>query len=318
MKIKSVLSKLLFVILGAVLITGMIFTGCKSAEQPAMGEAYRNSDMAIEEELAEAAPEGTGKEMAEEPAMEAPEEESTVDGESQYGETSVEGNRKVIKRAYIELEVESGKFQETMFELTALAEQNGGFVASSESYSDSEGNLTSGHITIRVPSNKYNSALDRVKKMGTIENISSSGQDITQEYVDLESRLKNYEAQRDALLELMEQSKKVSDSLEVRKELINVQGEIEVIKGRMNYLDDLVSFSTIDVFFHEPEPIKTASDWGFVQALKRGLRGAVTAFNWMVMALIATAPVWIIIGIVLIIVWQIIRARKRRAGKEKK
>lgn len=320
MKTKTVSSRLLFIFLTAVLLFGMIFSGCASRSDSIEEGEFLGEIVMPEEEVAESSSDAK--------AMEAPAadretgdeglEESVSNVEAQYGDTAVEGNRKVIKTAYIEIEIESGKFEETMFELTALAEQNGGFVARSESYSDSEGNLTSGYITVRVPSNKYNSALDKIKAMGTIESISSSGQDITQEYVDLESRLRNYQAQEEVLLDLMAQSKRVSDSLEVQRELNNVQGEIEVIKGRMNYLDDMVSFSTIDVYFHEPEPIKTASDWGFVQALKRGLRGAVTAFNWMVMVLIATAPVWIVIGIILIIIWQIIRARKRRTGKEKK
>jgi len=116
----------------------------------------------------------------------------------------------------------------------------------------------------------------------------------------------------------MAESKRVSDSLEVQRELSNVQGEIEIIRGRMNYLDDMVSFSTINVYFHEPEPIKTTSDWGFVEALKRGLRGAVTAFNWMLMAFIATSPVWIILIIILIIIWQVIRARRRRRERGEK
>jgi hypothetical protein len=317
MKIKTVSSRLLFIFLTAVLMFGMIFSGC-AARSDFVEEVSEEAEMPVpDEKLALETPE-VDMDVAEEQTAEARESEAAYNNEAQYGDTAVAGERKVIKTAYIDIEIESGKFEEAMFELTALAEQNGGFVARSESYSDSEGNLTSGYITIRVPSNKYNSALDKIKAMGTIKSISSSGQDITQEYVDLESRLRNYQAQEEVLLDLMAQSKRVSDSLEVQKELNNVQGEIEVIKGRMNYLDNMVSFSTIDVYFHEPEPIKTASDWGFVQALKRGLRGAVTAFNWMIMALIATAPVWIVIGILLIIIWQIIRARKRRAGKEKK
>jgi len=114
----------------------------------------------------------------------------------------------------------------------------------------------------------------------------------------------------------MKQSKKVSDSLEVQRELSNVQEQIEVIKGRMNYLDDMVSFSTIEVYFYEPEPIKTAADWGFVDALKRGLRGAVSVFNGLMMFLIAASPVLVIIAIILIVIWQVIRARKRRRVKK--
>jgi len=314
MRIKGSLSKLLFILVTSILISGMIFTGCfRSAaeEEAVMEEAAVSREpeaLVVEEAQAEMA---TEEEFAEE-------EKITGDTEAQYGEIPVAGDRKVIKTAYIELEIEVGEFESTMFGLTNLAEQNGGFVSNSQSYSDSEGNLTSGSVTLRIPSNKYNSALNRVKEMGTVKSTSSAGQDVTQEYTDLESRLRNYQAQEEVLLDLMKESKKVSDSLEVQRELSVVQEQIEIIKGRMQYLDDMVSFSTIDVYFHEPEPI-TVAGWGFVEALKRGLRGAVNVFNGLVVAIIITAPVWILIGIILIIVWQVIKARKRRrARKEQK
>jgi len=315
MKTRNLLSKLLFIIATAMLIATMVFAGCSADTSPAMEEEVeysRDKGMVVGEVQEEAVSEAEGDYAAEAPSGEA------ANVEAQYGETAIAGDRKVIKNAYISMEIESGSFEKTMFELTAMAEQSGGFIASSESYSDSEGNITSGNITMRVPSNKYNSIMEKVKEMGTIESVSSSGQDVTQEYVDLESRLRNFEAQEEVLLDLLEQSKRVSDMLEVQRELSNVRGEIEVIKGRMTYLDDLVSFSTISVYFHEPEPI-TVAGWGFLDALKRGLRGAVNVFNGIMMFLIASSPVWIFIGIVLIIVWQSIRARNRRkARKEQK
>ena len=315
MKIKGLSLKLLFILLASILISGIIFTGCK-AEAVEEEVALPEGEFATADESVVATEEAPAMEVAEEVALE--EEKVAADTETQYGEVPVAGDRKVIKTAYIELEIEVGKFESTMFGLTNLAEQNGGFVSNSQSYSDSEGNLTSGSITIRIPSSKYNSALNRAKEMGTVKSTSSSGQDMTQEYTDLESRLKNYEVQEEVLRDLMKESKKVSDTLEVQIELSKVQGEIEVIEGRMQYLDELVSFSTIDVYFHEPEPI-TVAGWGFVEALKRGLRGAVNVFNWLVVAIIITAPLWILIGIILIIVWQVIKARKRRrARKEQK
>ncbi len=309
MKIKGSLSKLLFVLLSSIFVFGMIFTGCfrSAAEEEAV----------MEEAAVSREPEAVMVEEAMEMEEEYAEEEKIAgDAETQYGEIPVAGDRKVIKTAYIELEVEVGKFEDTLFEFISLAEQNGGFISNSRSYSDAEGNLTSGSVTIRIPSNKYSSIINKIKEMGTVKSTSSAGQDVTQEYTDLESRLRNYQAQEEVLLDLMKQSKKVSDSLEVQRELSNVQEQIEVIKGRMDYLDDLVSFSTIEVYFYEPEPIKTAADWGFVEALKRGLRGAVRVFNGIVIALIVTAPVWILTGIIIIIVWQVIRARKRRRVKK--
>lgn len=319
MKIKEILPKMFVILVAGFLLIGVLFTGCKDFAQ-ATGAAEESAyDYAVEMvEEATAEMEVSGADSDE---MIRSEEEKVADsaGTPQYSDTTLPGDRMVIKSAYIDLEVEKGEFEDVLFAISDLAEQNGGFVSNTYSYSDSDGNLTSGGITIRIPHNKYSSAVERVKDMGVVKSISVSGQDVTQEYVDLESRLRNYEAQQDILLDLMDQSKKVSDSLEVQNELSNVQEQIEIIKGRMNYLDDLVAFSTIEIYLYEPEPIKTTSDWGFIEALKRGLRGAVTVFNYIVMALIVTAPVWIIAGVIAIIVWQAIRARnRRRAKKEKK
>ncbi len=311
MKIKSISSRLLIILSLSILVFGMIFAGCSKTESPAVetGEvSSRGEEMiAMDEVQAEGA--------ADEAAVE---EEAAADTEIQYGEILVAGDRKVIKNAYIELEIVTGEFEETLSKLTNLAEQNGGFISNSQSYSDAEGNMTSGNITLRIPSDKYTSALERVKDMGTVKSTSSSGQDVTQEYTDLESRLRNYEAQEEVLLDLMAQSKRVTDTLEVQRELSIVQEQIEIIKGRMQYLDDLISFSTIDVFFHEPEPI-TTTGWGFVEALKNGLRGAVKVLNWLAAAILFTSPLWILAGIILLIVWRVIKARnRRRARKEQK
>lgn len=319
MKIKGVPLKMFIILLAGFLLTGVLFTGCKAYEG-AMGAAEEPGyDYAIEA-VEEAPAEMESSRTVSDEMIQFEEEEKVADSAgTQYSDTTLPGDRMVIKSAHIDLEVEKGEFEDALFAISNLAEQNGGFVLDTYSYSDSEGNLTSGGITIRMPHNKYSSAIERIKDMGVVKSISASGQDVTQEYTDFESRLRNYEAQRDILLDLMEQSKKVSDSIEVQRELSNVQGEIEIIEGKMRYYDELVAFSTIEVYLYEPEPIKTTSDWGFIEALKRGLRGAVTVFNYIIMVLIVTAPVWILAGIIVVIVWQAIRARnRRRAKKEKK
>lgn len=295
---------LLFTII-SVAVLAIAFTGCgmRSAETAGEGIFEEKEAMLLEEAPA--------MEMAGEDSA-VYEEERVYSDEVQYSDTPSTVDRKVIKTAYLELEIEDGKFEKIVFDITRLAENNGGFISHTQSYSDMDGNLTSGSITIRIPQDKYNSALDLVKGMGTIKSISVSGQDITQEYTDLESRLRNMEAQEEILLDLMAQSKDVSDSIEVQRELSHVQEQVEVLKGRMNYLDNMVSFSTIDIYLYEPEPITTSSGWGFLEALKRGLRGAVTAFNAMLVFVIAGSPIFIFIVIILIVIWLIIRSRRRR------
>jgi hypothetical protein len=312
MKIQKLSKRLLLLFILFTVAASLVFTGCglfSRSEESVEGGFFEETKALASEEPAIEMSEGDF----------AAEEESVLRDDAQYSDAPNTADRKVIKTAYLALEIGEGKFEKAIFDLTRLAENNGGFVSHTQSYSDEDGKLTSGSITIRIPHDKYNSALDTIKDMGTVENISVSGQDVTQEYTDLESRLRNLEAQEVILLDLMSQSDDVGDSIEVQRELSYVTEQIEVIKGRMNYIDNLVSFSTIEVYMHEPEPITASTGWGFLEALKKGLRGAVTVFNGIVIFIIAASPILAIIAIILVVIWLIIRSRRRRrAGKEKK
>jgi len=299
MKIKTKALKTLLAVIIAAVVFSAVFTGCKSSRV----ESFVDSKAGVYEEN-----EVMMKEAQEAMAVE---EAAAGDDRISYSEARLT-DRMIIKSAYLELEIEVGEFENTLFKLTRLAEQSGGFVSNTRSYSNPEGNLTSGNIVIRIPEGKYNLAIDKIKEMGSVRNISISGQDVTQEYVDLESRLKNMKAQEEILLELMKQSKNVADSIEVQKELSYVQGEIEVIKGRMNYLGNMVSFSSIEVYLYEPEAIAPTSNWGFIEAVKNGIRMAVKVFNGIITFFIVISPVLILIAIILVIVWLALRARKKR------
>lgn len=320
MNIQKISKRFLLFLILSVAVVSLALTSCGIFGQ-LTGDRAAADNSYYEETKAEVYEETA---VMEAPAMEmeegdfAGEEESVYRDDVQYSDTANTIERKVIKTAYLTLEVVEGKFEKTLFDLTRLAENNGGFVSHTQSYSDADGELTSGSITIRIPHDKYNSALDLIRDMGTVESISVSGQDVTQEYTDLESRLRNLMAQEEILLDLMAQSKDVSDSIEVQRELSYVMEQIEVIKGRMNYLDNMVSFSTIEVYLHEPEPITTTTGWGFLEALKRGLRGAVTIFNGIVVFLIAVSPILVVIAIILVIIWLAIRSRKRRRARSEK
>jgi len=299
----------LFTIIIVLLVASLtFFAGCaRTSPDTAMEGAgldeggYKESAMVSETTSAAFAPE-------------AEEQMSTSDSNS-VGGGIPNVTQKIIKSANISIEVEKGTFQDKILEITNIAEKNGGFVSDTESYSNPEGNISSGRIVIRIPGEKFNSVVEEVKKAGQIKSIIISGQDVTQEYVDLESRLRNYQAQEKVLLELMEKSTKVSDSIEVQRELSNVQGEIEVIKGRMNYIDNMVSMSVIDINLYEPEVAAPIEGGGFLNAVKRGVEGAVKVLNGIAFFLIAISPLLVLAGIIMLIVWGSIKSRNKRRAR---
>jgi len=312
------------VVLGIILIMLMaiaVMPACATLKSAVNGEtdyAGYSVDEKYESAITSPAMEAEGEAMTQEGEVSAA---STADYYAEEGAAdytnSVVASGKIIKTASIQLEVKKGEFEKKFFEIATLAEANNGFVSNSQSYSDSEGKLTSGTITIRVEQKNFDTVVNKIKELGTVKSVQLGGTDVTQEYVDLESRLKNLQAQEQVLLDMLKKATKVSDMLEVQKELNIVQGDIEVIKGRMNYLDNMVSYSTIDVSLAEPQAITESAEGGFWGAVKRGARGALTVIRGMTTVLIVMSPILVLIAIILIIIWQSLRARNRKRAKQK-
>ena len=156
--------------------------------------------------------------------------------------------RLVVFTARIELEVED--LESAIDAVRLLAESHGGFVATEKTRSES------GFITVRVPQRVFHDAVAEIEEMGVVQSRDLQGEDVTEEYVDLEAQLTNLEKQEQRLLEIMEMGTTVESVLKVEKELERVRGRIESIKGRMNHLESRVELATITVYLNleEEEP----------------------------------------------------------------
>jgi predicted nucleic acid-binding Zn-ribbon protein len=108
-------------------------------------------------------------------------------------------------------------------------------------------------IIVRIPSERYRGALERVGKLGDVLHREETVEDVTEQFMDLLTRLKNARAVRQRLEQLLVQAKNVTDALEVERELARLTADIEVMEGKLKRLRELVAFSTITVRF-EPVP----------------------------------------------------------------
>jgi hypothetical protein len=115
-------------------------------------------------------------------------------------------------------------------------------------------------ITIRVPRGKFEPALHAIEKLGDVVHRSVTAQDVTDEYVDLEIRLKNNRAVRDRLQALLDKAG-VKEAIEIQKELARVTEEIERMEGRLKLLKDKIAFSSITVSFQpvDTQPVRDAT-----------------------------------------------------------
>jgi len=160
------------------------------------------------------------------------------------GDLTIDADRMIIRTANMQLVVDD--VRDTMDKITDLSENLGGFVVASSSWK--EGERVVGQITVRVPSSDFNYAMGVLRSLAVeVNSETTSAQDVTEEYVDLEATLRNLEATETQLLKLMAQAVKVEDILNVQRELSRVQQDIERTKGRMQYLERTSAMSLIQV-----------------------------------------------------------------------
>jgi hypothetical protein len=161
-----------------------------------------------------------------------------------YSDVSVPAERMVIYSAYLSLVVED--VSASIAQIGNLATSFGGYVVNS-SVSGEQTRLY-GSISFRVDAARFNEALQALRDLAAdVRSESTSGQDVTEEYIDLEARLRNLEASEAQLLELMKQAGTVEEILKVQQVLVDTREEIEQTKGRMQYLEESSALAYISV-----------------------------------------------------------------------
>ena len=236
------------------------------------------------------------------------------------GSTAAEVDQKIIKTGYLEIVVDSAS--ETAAKISALTTGKGGY-AQDISISEDEDGTKYGSITVRIPANEFENTMAEVKKLAvSIETESTAGQDVTEEYTDLEAQLKNAQAQEAEYLVILQKAESVEDILSVQSYLGQVREQIERLQGRIKYLSNLTSYSTITVYLSEEPtinlPSKEFRPWSSIkeaaQAVISVLQSLVITGIWLVIlgggVLI---PIVVVIWLVVLLIKKI---KHRRHGKK--
>jgi hypothetical protein len=211
-------------------------------------------------------------------------------------------DKKIIKTGDLSLKVERA---ETAAEsITNIAKVNKGEVAGSNFYESTRG-VKSGFITVRVPYNNFDAAFAEIKKVATqVVSESSNSQDITEQYIDLEARLKNKQAEEVSFAALLNRAGKLEEIISVTRELARVRGEIEQLQGQLRYLNSQTDMSTITASLSEDVEIAAASqDWRPWQVIKLSVKQLITAgqnfVDGLIAFLIVVLPMLIIYGLII-------------------
>ncbi len=141
---------------------------------------------------------------------------------------------------------------------TELAVGLGGYIISQNMHAGDQG-YTYATMRLAVPVDQFEFALRELRNLGEVTDESSSGEDVTDEYVDLNARLTNLQATQQRLLEFLDAAETIDEILEVNEELTRVEEDLAVIQGRLNFLRDRAAFSTIDLTLNPLLPTPTPS-----------------------------------------------------------
>jgi hypothetical protein len=230
------------------------------------------------------------------------------------------GDRKIIKNAELTLEVDSPT--DIQAQVTHIAETHNGVVVTSESKQrsaeDPARRAIDVSLVMRIPSSEFGPTRDEILRLSKniLEN-KSSGQDVTEEFIDLEARIKTQVALEAQFMEIMKQAHKVEDALEVQRQIAEVRTEIEKLEGRKRFLENRASLSTITVNLRSPATVMvSATGFGYEvkEATKESVGVAKEIVLFMIRFVIVMLPVFIFI---ILPAFLIIRYLVRRTRRER-
>jgi chromosome segregation ATPase len=236
------------------------------------------------------------------------------------------GERMIVRTGSLAIVVEDT--EETLEAIERLATDLGGYVSDLQSWRQDD--QMAATVTIRVLAASFDQARERIKDLAIeVESENASGQDVTEEYVDLEARLGNLEVAEEELRELLasaqETHKDAESILAIYNEITNVRMQIEQIKGRMQYLENASELATLTITvtpeeIEEPvvepgwEPLNQARD--ALRTLVNALKALANVLIWVVLFFLPLAAILAVPFIIVWLVWYLRRRRRRRSKTE--
>lgn len=323
------------IVASLVLVLVILLGGCGSADKSASnvssadsgsgGYASDELPVATAENMVEVsdaksvADGGAAGGEAEAPASGGEKAASRVGGGGGIQPSSVEEglNKKLIYEANVTLEVND--FNQAQSEIRNLVTLTGGYIVEfSENQSDSE---RGGTFILKVPASGFSSFLDELEKLkSTSFQQSIRGQDVSEEYVDLESRLKVKQAMEARYLKFVNEATKTDELVKFANELERIQTEIEQIKGRMRFIDNHVAFSTVEIRVYQPledTVAKLAKEQPpLLQRAEQALSGSLQVISmilqWIVIVIAGALPL-ILIAALIVAVYIPVRKKRRKS-----
>lgn len=208
-------------------------------------------------------------------------------------------DRKIIRNASLTMEVNSTT--DAQHRVTSIAESHGGFVVTSESKqreaADPAHRTLDIKLVVRVPAMRFGAALDQIRGLASnLREENVAGQDVTEEFIDLEARIKTQRALELQFLEIMKQARTVSDAMEVQRQISDVRTDIEKLEGRKRFLENRASLSTITINLETPRHIAVNTS-GFGRSLRDAVSESVDLGSGLLLFIVRFVIVMVPIAI---------------------
>ena len=309
-----------FVVAGIMLLAILLLVGCGSAAEPTSAPRYVPAPAATQAPAIAAAPAPTAIVL-------------TGNGSDATNANAGTSDHMIVKNGDIKLLVKDTDV--ALDGITQIVGDTQGYILSSRVwYEDYYGtNYKHAQLTINVPVDQFENALRRLRGLAIrVTDENETGQDVTDQYVDLQSQLTNLEATRDRIKGFLDQAKTVDEALKINQQLSDIEGQIEQIKGKINYLSSRSAFSTINIEL-EPDlpkivatptatatitptptlvPIEPLGPWNPSRTTKEALQTLVAAYRVIIDFLI-----WVFVVVVpifappILVVWLLVWLAKR-------
>jgi hypothetical protein len=246
-------------------------------------------------------------------------EKVSLSDSEKVGVTDAAIDRKIIRNAELTLEVP--QTTDTQQKIMSIAEAHGGFVVTSEAKqreSEEPAQRTLDiKLVVRIPENQFGAALDQIRGLGgNVSEAKISGQDVTEEFIDLEARIKTQKALELQFLQIMKQATKIADAMDVQRQIADVRTEIEKLEGRKRFLENRSSLSTITVNIITPKPMVVVPTTGFRHSVGEAVSESIDVGAAILLFFVRFAIVMIPIGVLVLLPGGlIVRYGMRRAKR---
>lgn len=210
--------------------------------------------------------------------------------------------RKIIKKGSVRFK--TADVNKTKSLILKTVQELNGYLSNDNAYDYSD--RFEHNLTIRIPAEKFELLLNTISE--SAEKLDSKNVDVldvTEEYIDIEARIKTKKDLQNKYIELLKRATKVEEMLTIEKEIGNLQTEIESVEGRMKYLKDKIAFSTLTVTYYQ----KTTSQFGFTSKFEDGVKNGWNVFLWFI---VGVSNLWVFILVFAIIVCLIRVYRKKK------